>query len=218
MRDGNSGQEIKPKSNRSSDSLFKDMQSLFGGVGISVEMNAEKGELTLRTPKGTQVFEVPETEVHSSLEQVRRNLLIGGSLLFAGLIGLGIWMAHKISHPINQLSRAADRVGQGELGYQVSESGRSCRELEQLGSAFNRMSTHLAELDELKTKMEKSEQLNELGEIAKGFAHTIRNPLNTLGLAMEQLASGDLDEDRKQSVADTARQQIQQVDQWSVTS
>ena len=181
---------------------------------FNFSFDAEAGALEIITPTSRKTVPLPQTPMRIKLHDIRLKVLLGGGLIFAVLIALSVWMAHRISRPINELSVAAGRVGTGELGYQLPGKLHSCREVEQLGDSFNRMSVHLQKLDELKAKMEKSSQLNELGEIARGLAHTIRNPLNTLGLAMEQLSLPNLEEGRKTELAATARQQIQQVDQW----
>jgi len=50
------------------------------------------------------------------------------------------------------------------------------------------MSEQLAALDAETRRLRASEQLSELGEVGRGLAHSLRNPLNALGLALDQLA------------------------------
>jgi signal transduction histidine kinase len=114
---------------------------------------------------------------------------------------------------LRRLADTAQRVGEGELGLQVTapaqrgELGIAVRE-------FNKMSTRLRELDAHAQAMRQRKYLSELGEIANGLAHTIRNPLNTLGLSVEQMAAPELAPDLRREMAHTARQQIRRIDQW----
>jgi signal transduction histidine kinase len=55
-------------------------------------------------------------------------------------------------------------------------------------------------------------ELAELGEIGRGLAHSLRNPLHALGLSLEALA-GDNPHPRAAALADGARQQIARIDQ-----
>jgi signal transduction histidine kinase len=79
------------------------------------------------------------------------------------------------------------------------------------------MSRRLAHLDAENRRLAESERLSELSEVARGLAHTLRNPLNALGLSVEELAAraaaaepgasaGALD------LADAARRQIRRID------
>jgi signal transduction histidine kinase len=82
-------------------------------------------------------------------------------------------------------------------------------------SAFNQMAHRLRQLDEETRRLRANEQLSELGEVGRGLAHSLRNPLNALGLALDQLAemgSGDVDLARSEEVAAAARRQIRRID------
>jgi signal transduction histidine kinase len=73
------------------------------------------------------------------------------------------------------------------------------------------MSTRLSELDSETQTLREREHLTEIGELARGLAHSLRNPLNVLGLAVEELvAHADTSGDQ---LARSARAQISRIDQ-----
>ncbi len=76
------------------------------------------------------------------------------------------------------------------------------------------MSQQLAQLEKRNRQLQDRQQLSELGEIAKGFAHSLRNPLNTLGLAVDELATEKINDERKQALQQIVLRQISRIDQW----
>jgi signal transduction histidine kinase len=73
------------------------------------------------------------------------------------------------------------------------------------------MSARLAELDRENRRLAENERLSELGEVARGLAHTLRNPLNALGLSIEELAAGG-EPGRAAELAESSRRQIRRMD------
>ncbi|MDA1265327.1 MAG: HAMP domain-containing sensor histidine kinase [Planctomycetota bacterium] len=138
---------------------------------------------------------------------LRRLMLGTGGILALGLLVAG-WLAHRVTRPLRDLSKAAREVGEGALGTQAPASGD--REVGEAIGAFNQMSSRLAQLDAEATGLRQREHLTEIGEMARGLAHAMRNPLHLLGLSVEQLAAkGD---DSSRDLAESARGQIGRID------
>jgi signal transduction histidine kinase len=153
---------------------------------------------------------LPLSNFDERLRHFSQRLLLGSALLLAlGLVSAAV-LAHRITRPLRSLAGAARRLGEGDLGVQVPEAAGG--EVGEALEAFNRMSLRLAELEESAQQLRTAQQLGELGEVSRGLAHSLRNPLHALGLSLETLAEGDLDPDRRQALAQTARQQIRRVD------
>ena len=139
---------------------------------------------------------------------MQRGAAVSGLLLVVGLIGAGV-LANRVTRPLRGLAEGAEAVGRGELGVQIPVT--AVGEVGELQRSFNTMSARLAELEGERDRWREREHLAQLGDLSRGLAHTVRNPLNTLGLAVEELAAGD---DGRNDLVVTARSQIRRIDQW----
>ena len=137
----------------------------------------------------------------------RQSVLVGIGLLLSGL-GAAAVLADRMTRPLRAVGTAAERLGAGESGISVPVTSRG--EVGDLQTAFNRMSRRLGELEEERRAWREREHLAQLGDVSRGLAHTLRNPLNTLGLAVEELAR----DDRDAHLVATVRAQIRRVDRW----
>lgn len=152
---------------------------------------------------------IPHRGMQARLEDFRQRLWLGS----AGFLALGLVLsavvAHRVTQPLRQLSTAAHEVGAGALGTQV-QVDKPDREVAAAVTAFNQMSTELAALDRRSKQLAAHQQLSEIGEIAQGLAHTLRNPLNALGLSVEELAGAE--DTRREGLVQAARRQIRRID------
>jgi signal transduction histidine kinase len=146
--------------------------------------------------------------VKSVQATMREGAAVGGFLLVVGLVGSAV-LSRRLTHPLRTLAEGAEALGHGDLGVQVPVSASG--EVGELQRAFNRMSDRLAELEAERDGWRKREHLAQLGDLSRGLAHTLRNPLHTLGLAVEELA--ETKDDRRDLVA-TSRTQIRRIDRW----
>jgi signal transduction histidine kinase len=150
---------------------------------------------------------VPRGGLDRAVETFLSKLLLGSIALFALGLGAIAWVAHRVTRPLRNLADAAERVGRGQLGTVVDEAGD--RDVTKTLRAFNDMSLRLAALDEEAQRLRDREHLGELGDVARGLAHALRNPLHTLGLAVDALGTGR--DDARETVR-AARTQIQRLD------
>lgn len=140
-----------------------------------------------------------------AMERFRSRLVLGSAaILGLGLLVAGL-VAHRVSEPLRQLSQAARAVGEGEFGVQVPPTGDE--EVRGTLQAFNAMSERLAELDAEADHLREGQHLSELGDIARGLAHSLRNPLHVLGLSVDRLAIG-----AEPGLGQAARAHIERID------
>ncbi len=163
-----------------------------------------------------RTIELPSQGLQSSLDQLSSRLLYGTLAILATGLAFAAVLAGRVSRPLQDLSGTAQGVASGRLGLQVTgTSSQAGGEVGQAIAAFNHMSRQLQSYEKSRRAWEERRHLSELGEIARGLAHTIRNPLNALGLSVEELAA------RKQASGDdadqlavSARRQIRRIDHW----
>ncbi|QFU23237.1 HAMP domain-containing protein [Shewanella eurypsychrophilus] len=126
---------------------------------------------------------IPSQKTNNQLERFSESML--GLILLTSIAALifAYVLSHFISSPLTKLAQGHQKLGDGELGFQVEEKG--VKELKAILTGFNKMSSKLAQLSEKEQLMTQQQQLAELGEVTRGIAHSLRNPLHTVGLLSE---------------------------------
>jgi signal transduction histidine kinase len=179
---------------------------------VAVEGGDERHERFLVVSEGDQAVHRIPIPVSPAVEQVRETMregaAVGGLLLAVGLFASAV-LSRRLTSPLRSLADGAEALGQGDLGVQVPESAGG--EVGDLQRSFNLMSARLAELEAQREMWQEREHLAQLGDLSRGLAHTLRNPLHTLGLAVEELASDSGD---RQDLVSTSRSQIRRIDRW----
>jgi two-component system, NtrC family, nitrogen regulation sensor histidine kinase NtrY len=124
----------------------------------------------------------------------------GIGILFA--VGASLWIAARISRPIEQLARAAGQVAAGEWETQVDIRTRD--EVGVLAETFNDMTHQLVSQRE---RLVQSERVAAWRELARRLAHELKNPLFPLQITVEnmvrarQLSEAEFDEVFQESAA-----------------
>jgi signal transduction histidine kinase len=138
------------------------------------------------------------------------DMLVGSLvILLAGIAALA-FVAHRVSKPLQSLGRAAAAVEAGRLGAQAEPCGEA--HFDAAIAAFNSMSSRLAVLEASARDAQERTHLTELGEIARGIAHSLRNPLHALGLSVAELAAAPANAAQRAELAGTCRLQIENID------
>ncbi|MFP5230319.1 MAG: ATP-binding protein [Acidobacteriota bacterium] len=107
-----------------------------------------------------------------------------------GIAGLGIifavvaslWIAARISRPIEELARAAGRVAAGDWETRVDI--RSLDEVGDLARSFNNMTRQLSDQRE---RLVQTERVAAWRELARRLAHELKNPLMPLQITVENM-------------------------------
>jgi diguanylate cyclase (GGDEF)-like protein len=76
-------------------------------------------------------------------EAVRNSMLLIGGLLLAVATALAAWLARSATRPVEELTKAAQRLEAGDYGVEVTSSGTT--ELKGLAGAFNAMRAAVAD-------------------------------------------------------------------------
>ncbi|SHH28570.1 sensor histidine kinase [Ferrimonas marina] len=149
---------------------------------------------------------LPQSPEQQLLQQFNHTLL--WSLLALGLVGLGLiyLLAQRLSQPLEALDRGCQQLAAGDLGHTLNPRGS--REVRNTMEAFNQMSRALAQMTEQQRQMQSRAHLAEIGEIARGLAHALRNPLHTIGLTLDQVAKAEGDSPWQEQI----RRKLQHMD------
>lgn len=138
------------------------------------------------------------------------DMLLGSlAILLVGIAAIAL-VAHRLSAPLQSLGQAAAAIADGRFGAQAEPSGEP--RLDAAINAFNAMSTRLAQLEAEARAAQERTHLTELGEIARGIAHSLRNPLHALGLSLAELSNPAASAAQRTDLATNCRQQIERID------
>jgi len=131
-------------------------------------------------------------ELRYTLENIREQLADNfRRRLFAllGVFALGLAVilviVRNATQPIERLAEGASRVADGRFDVIVPVDRAD--EIGQLTAAFNRMTGRLRERQLLEARLAAAEKRAEIGQLASGLAHEIKNPLNALSLGLDVL-------------------------------
>ncbi len=118
-------------------------------------------------------------EAQQHIRAIAYGVASGGILL---AIAFSLWIAARVSRPIEQLAHAAEEVADGNWDVHVPERGRD--EVAVLARSFNHMT---AQLTTQREQLVQTERVAAWRELARRLAHELKNPLFPLQLTVENL-------------------------------
>jgi two-component system, NtrC family, nitrogen regulation sensor histidine kinase NtrY len=117
--------------------------------------------------------------------------ILAVSLLWLTSLALLVYMAHRISRPIQQLTRGLMKLSAGALNARVAE--RRDDEIGRAIKAFNDMADKLQESTE---RLVYLRQLASWQTLARKMAHEVKNSLTPIRLTVEEMMARYEDKDR----------------------
>ncbi len=166
--------------------------SIKGTIGAESDSSAPKREYKLIMPIISQNQKVGYVTVELLLddyESIIKQNFERRAIAVSAMFGVGIvfllLLTRNFTQPIGQLSRAAERVAGGNLDAEIASTRND--DLGALVATWNEMVARLKEQRALESRLAAAERRASLGHLASGIAHEIRNPLNTIALAVDYL-------------------------------
>jgi two-component system, OmpR family, sensor histidine kinase BaeS len=147
----------------------------------TLNVNGPQGLLAIATvhyPASARILNPADV---SFVSAIYRSLLLAGSLALLIGILLSYWTSRRLVSPLQRLTKAVHRVGQGHLDEQVPISTKD--EVGQLATAFNDMANNL----------KKQEYLRK--QFTADIAHELRTPLTSIRSYIEAFQDGVLQAD-----------------------
>ncbi|MCL1096277.1 sensor histidine kinase [Shewanella kaireitica] len=164
---------------------------LQAGRVMIVEGDADDGVVV----REQRSIELPSHGANHLLERFSESVLLVILLTSVMALILAYWLSHHVTEPLSELARGHKKLSEGRFGIQLKEQG--VKELKTIMSGFNRMSLALDSWKKKEQQMSQQQHLADLGQITRGIAHSLRNPLHTLGLLSEQSIYTESQDDRE---------------------
>ncbi len=122
-------------------------------------------------------------------EIARTRWQIAGFGILALLLGSAatVLLAQRMTRPIRALTEGVAAVGKGDFSRRIEVTSQD--ELGQLSATFNAMSAQLDRVRDLEERLRRADRLAALGTMAAGIAHDIRNPLTSIQIFSQLVAS-----------------------------
>ncbi len=187
-------------------------------VEIRIDNQRTDESIQLISANRSTFIPLPRDEMNAAVEKLQQQMITSTLIILGvGLILAGL-LARKLMQPIHSLANAAKEVAQGKLGTQISTRNTfSSPEINNSIDTFNDMSQKLEVMQRENESLLANAHYKELGFISSGLAHSIRNPLNTLGLTIGQIVDKSDLADTGNALVDSAYRQINRIDNWVKT-
>src|SRR5579885_3307168 len=146
-------------------------------------------------PMGVAMDDLTEqiARAHRALERsqardLRRGfsatLLLVASALWLAAVSALVFLAHRISRPVQQLTHALERVASGDLAARFEAGGS-----DEIGAAVEAFNHMAAQLQQARERLIQVTRLASWQALARKMAHEVKNSLTPIRLTMEEIAS-----------------------------
>jgi len=113
-----------------------------------------------------------------------RTLLLVAAALWLAALGALIYLAHRISRPVQQLTQGLGRVAAGDLAARVPPGGS-----DEIGAAVQAFNHMAGQLQHARERLIHVTRLASWQALARKMAHEVKNSLTPIRLTMEEIIS-----------------------------
>lgn len=128
--------------------------------------------------KSAVIVQQPKADVYAPLEHMRNQVILWTLVSLLVFISLAVAVALRILDPLRRLRLATEEVGSGQRDLHLDIHTHD--ELEELGTAFERMTHSLAELERMRS------------DLINMVVHDLKMPLATILPSLDCLLTGEL--------------------------
>jgi signal transduction histidine kinase len=119
------------------------------------------------------------------LRETRYQELMFALVIFAVGLVIAYFLAQRYVEPIHAVADAAQNIA--ARGFEPVPAAKRRDEIGLLTRSFNDMLEQLRRAREREAELNRLERFTALGQLAGGLAHEIKNPLNFISLALDQM-------------------------------
>lgn len=162
------------------------LQAFAADVGDSI---IAKSQWMAKT--ANEALRIKTTAAMDKIAKSRKILALTVVCAFMVVILISLYLITSITRPVGELLNATRTIKQGDLQFRIERQLKD--EFQELASSFNEMAVSLQEQYQ---KLQQTERLAVVGELAAGMAHEIKNPLAGIKVSVEVL-NQDLELDQE---------------------
>lgn len=126
-----------------------------------------------------------DSVMREELAVIKRDIFLFAFLLSLGGIGVGVFVAYRITGPLNKVTQNILKISRGELGDVFPIKTEEKDEIGRMVEIFNEMARNLKTQKEMDDYIARKDKLLMLGEFSAGIAHEIKNPLTSIKMLMQ---------------------------------
>jgi len=166
------------------------------GFGQSTQLDEQTGRILKHVavkversgrPLGVVRLSVPLAELQLEVQLIYRVVLLGAAAAIVLGVIAAYFLSRRISSPIRQMQRTAERIARGDLSQRISIKSQD--ELGELAKALNTMA------DELQQKMQHLERMNRIRtDFVANVSHELKTPLTLIKGYVETLEDRALED------------------------
>lgn len=170
-------------------------------LGTTIEYEHEGNEMIggfagIKSSDLLAGVQIPKAVAYLTARTLLNNLVLLSLALLIATAVLSVFLAHRLTRPLEKLTHAVRQVGKGHFDIFVESPSKD--EIGMLSTSFNQMAGELrGRLEELRgaqAALVQSEKLSAFGQLSAGIAHEVKNPLAGI-LGHAQLCLRKLSED-----------------------
>jgi len=164
---------------------------------------------TTESVKPQQIWLEQKTEINRTKDLIRSIQIV---IILSAIVALifAYWISIQFNKPLKQLAIGFQHLAKGDYQHSVPEQGVD--EIQTTIVHFNHMVNKLDQLTKAEQQNKELSHLAELGEVSRGLAHALRNPIHTIGLSIEQLSQAELDKSQREALLKTIQNKIIHID------
>ncbi|TDJ64200.1 MAG: sensor histidine kinase [Proteobacteria bacterium] len=153
-------------------------------LGTSIEYKHEGNEMIggfagIKSSGLLAGVQIPKAVAYLTARTLLNNLVLLSLALLIATAVLSVFLAHRLTRPLEKLTHAVRQVGKGHFDIFVESPSKD--EIGMLSTSFNQMAGELrGRLEELRgaqAALVQSEKLSAFGQLSAGIAHEVKNPL-----------------------------------------
>ncbi len=125
-----------------------------------------------------------KSQAHNLRRGFNTTLVLVASALWLAAMGALVYLAHRISQPVQQLTQGLKKVAAGDLSARVEPGGS-----DEIGAALDAFNDMAGQLQQARERLIHVTRVASWQALARKMAHEVKNSLTPIRLTMEEIVS-----------------------------